>query len=77
MMITAAQCRAARALLAMNQDELAQASGVGKRTIVSFESKRTAPMKANLSAIQRALETAGVEFLDGDGVRVKRPEQAA
>lgn len=74
MMITPAQCRAARALLAINQDELAQASGVGKRTIVSFESSRSAPIRANLSALQRALEGAGIEFLNEDGVRIKPKE---
>lgn len=71
-MMTPAQCRAARALLAINQDDLARLSRVGKRTIVSYESGRTAPIRANLDAIQRALEDAGVEFLNGDGVRLTR-----
>lgn len=34
------------------------------RTIAGFESGKTTPMKANLSALQRALEDAGVVFTE-------------
>lgn len=34
------------------------------RTIAGFESGKTMPMKANLSALQRALEDAGVVFTE-------------
>lgn len=68
--ITPAQCRAARALLEMTQDQLAEASRVSKRTITHFEAKQRSPVPATLAAIQRALEAAGVEFIER-GVRLK------
>jgi transcriptional regulator with XRE-family HTH domain len=74
--ITPAQCRAARGLLRWSQPALAQASGVSVSTINSFELERRTPIPANLSAIQSALEKAGVEFINpnggGVGVRFKR-----
>ena len=71
MEFTPAQCRAARGLLDMSQDELAAASRVSRRTVTSFEAGAT-PIPATLAAIRRALEAAGVEFLDGDGVRLRQ-----
>lgn len=71
MMISAPQCRAARGLLGISQGELAAQSEVGLRTIAGFESGKTTPIKANLSAIQRAFEAAGVEFIE-NGVKLKK-----
>jgi transcriptional regulator with XRE-family HTH domain len=73
MTITPAQCRAARALLDWTQDDLAARSKVSKRTILHFEkASGRKPIPANMDAIQRALEAAGVTFIDGDqpGVRL-------
>lgn len=67
--ISAAQCRAARALVGMTQDQLAEASRVSKRTITHFEAEQRRPVPATLAAIRRALEAASVEFLDR-GVRL-------
>lgn len=64
-----AQCRAARALLNITQDELAKRSGVAKRTVAGFEAGETRPMRMNWEAIRQTLEQLGVEFTDGDGVR--------
>jgi transcriptional regulator with XRE-family HTH domain len=69
--ISAAQCRAARALLEMSRANLAKAASVGERTIADFESRTREPIRATLAAIQRALEAAGVEFLPENGVRLK------
>lgn len=69
MSISPAQCRAARGLLAITQDQLAKKSGVSKRAILSFESNKSQPIRANLAAIKSALEQLGVEFQDRDGVR--------
>lgn len=75
-MITAAQCRAARALIRWNQDQLAEASQVGVAAIRVFEAEQSAPRRVTLAAIQSALETAGVEFIPenggGAGVRLKK-----
>ncbi|MEQ9586872.1 MAG: helix-turn-helix domain-containing protein [Parvibaculaceae bacterium] len=74
--ITAAQCRAARALLGWSQGELASESGVGVSTIRTFEPGRTMPIRANLAALRTTLETAGVEFIPenggGPGVRLRK-----
>lgn len=58
----APKCRAARGILGISQADLAASSGVSLRTIAGFESGKTAPIKANLAALQQALEAAGVRF---------------
>ncbi len=55
----------------MGQAELAAKAFVSRSVIVTFENGQTRPNRNNLAAIRRALEDAGVEFLDGDGVRLK------
>ena len=80
-MITAAQIRAARALLRLAQSDLAQRAGVSLATLRRVErgaEKARASTRAVMS-IQHALETAGAEFID-NGVRCKRrrtPEEVA
>ena len=75
-MVTPSQCRAARGLVDLSQQQLAYAAKVGLSTIRNFEAARTLPMTNNLEAIVRALETAGVEFIPenggGAGVRLKQ-----
>ncbi len=79
--ITSAQCRAARGLVNLTQQDLADASRVSKRTIVSFESDTSAPNPATLEAVRRALEAAGVEFIPenggGAGVRLRDRSESA
>jgi DNA-binding transcriptional regulator YiaG len=72
MEISPAQCRAARGLLNWTQVELAKRVGVAVKTIRNFETGRRKPHGLSRSAIRQALEQAGIEFLDGDGVRIKR-----
>ncbi|PJK29958.1 helix-turn-helix domain-containing protein [Minwuia thermotolerans] len=76
MSIDAAQCRAARALLNWSRNQLATDAEVAVRTIVDFERGARQPIRSTLSAIRRALEDAGVEFIDGNGsgpgVRLKK-----
>jgi len=59
-MITPAQCRAARALLDWNQQDLAKAAHLGLSTIRDFENGRRVPTHNNLRGIKLALEEAGV-----------------
>ena len=77
-MITPAQCRAARGLVALSQNELARAANVGNSTVRNFEAGRSVPVPNNLEAIARALEAAGVIFIpengEGAGVRLAKPE---
>jgi len=61
------QCRAARAWLSWSQTELAEKSSVGLSTVKSFEGGVRTPIANNLSAMQRALESAGVEMIFGEG----------
>lgn len=79
-MLTAAQIRAARALLGWSQPALAKASGISLPTIVRMEGQQGPGRSSagNVDAVRRALEAAGVVFLEGDdadgtgpGVRLK------
>jgi len=72
--MTPDQSRVARGLLDWSQAELAARSNLSESTVRDFEKGRRVPSINNLAAIRRALEVAGVEFIDGDqpGVRLKR-----
>ena len=76
MAMTAAQCRAARGLLNLSQEELARRAGVGIVTVHQLEAGKAAPRRATLSVIRQALEAAGVIFIDGNGdgpgVRIRK-----
>ena len=67
--LTSAQIRAARALIRWSAQELADASSVGVTTIRRAEltQSETKLTRANDQAIRRALEAAGVEFIDAEG----------
>lgn len=75
-MINSAQCRAGRALLNWSQQQLADAARVGVVTVRQFESGGSEPRNATLDVIRRALESAGVIFVEengeGPGVRLKK-----
>jgi transcriptional regulator with XRE-family HTH domain len=77
MVMSSAQCRAARALIAWSQDQLAAASKVAKATIANFEAGKREPYARTLADLRTALEAAGVVFLDenggGAGVRLRKP----
>lgn len=76
MPISPAQCRAARALIGWSQDQLAEASKVAKATLANFELGKRTPYERTLADIERALEAAGVIFVEengeGPGVRLKK-----
>lgn len=76
MLTTGNQLKAARALIAMEQVELARLTGLSVNTIQNMERSAGRPIAgraANVHAVQAALEGAGLEFLNGDrpGVRLK------
>ena len=80
--LTPAQCRAARALIAASQDDLAVASGIAKRTFASFEAGTGQPCPRTLARLRSTLEGAGVILLEatdneGSGVRQRRPPAPA
>jgi len=76
--LTSAQIRAARALIRWSAEDLARESAVGVTTIRRAEVTEaiTSMTVANDLSVRRALETAGVEFLDenggGPGVRLRK-----
>ena len=78
MSLTGAQIRAARALVRWSAEDLSRQSSVSLRTIrraelADYQTNMTVP---NDLAIRRALESAGVEFIDengsGPGVRLRK-----
>ncbi len=80
-MITAAQLRAARALLGMDQRALAEASGLSLPTIQRMEASEEL-IRGNVESLMKliaALDTGGVELINegkvsergGRGVRLK------
>ena len=75
-MITAGQCRAARAFLKWTLPDLAQVSMVSISTINAFELEHRHPIRANLAALARAFEGAGIELIDDNGVRLKATPRA-
>ena len=75
--LTSGQIRAARSLLRWSAEDLAEQSAVGVTTIRRAEltDEKTSLTTANDLALRRALETAGVDFIDenggGPGVRLR------
>lgn len=82
-MITAAQIRAARSLLGIDQKKLAELSGVSLPTIQRMEASEgnVRGMVDTLTKVVEALNKAGVELIgenarsegSGRGVRLRRP----
>lgn len=81
-MLTAAQMRAARALVGMEQKALAEASGVSLPTIQRMEASNGVVRGVidSLMKVMGALEAAGIEFINegassvsgGRGVRLRK-----
>jgi transcriptional regulator with XRE-family HTH domain len=83
-MLTPAQLRAARALMGWSRDTLAAKSGTSAPTIQAFEALGSDPKLSTLNKWYRALEGAGVEFIDDDaeadrgpGVRLRHGARGA
>lgn len=75
-MLTPQQIRGARAMLGMTQADLAARAGLSATALNNIERGASDPRASNLAAIQRALESAGVLFIDengeGPGVRLRK-----
>jgi transcriptional regulator with XRE-family HTH domain len=72
-MITAAQLRAARALVGMDQRALATASGLSLPTIQRMEASEGV-IRGNVDSLMKligALEVAGVELINEGGISEK------
>ncbi len=68
-MITGRQIRAARALLDMSQDALAEETGLTPQAIRKIENGNVQPREGTIADITRAFNGRGVEFIENDGVR--------
>jgi transcriptional regulator with XRE-family HTH domain len=86
-MISAAQLRAARALVGIDQRQLADLSGLSVPTIQRMEASEGV-IRGNVDSLMKliaALEKSGVELINeggvsqggGRGVRLKRPRTLA
>jgi transcriptional regulator with XRE-family HTH domain len=64
-MLTATQCKMARAALGWGMKDLAERSGVSANTIDRFENGRNAPVPSTLKALRLAFEEAAVRLTDG------------
>jgi len=67
MPISPSQCRAARALLNWSQDDLAERSGVAKKTIADLERDARYATERTSTALQETLEASGVVFIPANG----------
>jgi transcriptional regulator with XRE-family HTH domain len=70
--ITSEQCRGARAMLEMSEEDLAAAANVSLRTVSTFEAGLAKPTANSLRSIRLAFEEAGIDLLPatsagGDG----------
>jgi hypothetical protein len=79
--LTSPQIRAARGLLRWSAEDLAREAALGLATIRRAEGAEdeTSMTVANDLAVRRALELAGIEFIDenggGPGVRLRTRQQ--
>ena len=79
-MIHPTQIRAARGLVGLSQKDLATRAKIGLATLQRIEAANTA-LRGNIQTadkLRRALETAGIVFIDqdgnnGPGVRLRDP----
>ncbi len=68
---------AARELLKLTQDDLAQAAGVSRLSVFNFENNKTITRSSTVAKIRDALERRGIEFTNGGKPGVKLdPEKA-
>jgi hypothetical protein len=79
--LTSSQIRAARGLVRWSAEDLAREAALGLATVRRAEGaeSETSMTVANDLAVRRALEGAGVEFIDenggGPGVRLRKRQQ--
>ena len=69
-MITTAQIRAGRGLLKWTQATLAHHAAISAATLNMIENEVAKPRSTTLDAIQGALERAGVQMIEEDGLGI-------
>jgi predicted transcriptional regulator len=75
-MIIPEQIRGARAMLGLTQAELAKRAGISTTALNNIERGHADPKSSTLNAVQKALEGAGIVFVEenggGPGVRLRK-----
>src|SRR4051794_4848149 len=75
--ITAAQCRMARAALRWDAAQLAEQAGVARMTVLRFEAGQTEPTRGTRALLRQAFEAAGIEFRPDGSLRLReQPAEA-
>lgn len=70
-MISIRQIRAARGLVGWSQAGLARQCGISVTAMNAIDRGHVKPRSQTLQKIEQVLENSGVEFLEGDGVRMR------
>jgi DNA-binding XRE family transcriptional regulator len=70
--LTGMQCRMARAGLRWTVDKLAQQAKVSRMSVNRIEGDVAKVNHATQEQIRRTLEKAGAEFIEADGVRIRK-----
>lgn len=73
-MVTLSQIKAARALLGWTQETLAAAAKLSLPSINNLERGLYSPRPETHAAIVTALETAGIEFTEQNGIRLRQKD---
>ena len=78
MMIIPAQIKAGRSLVGLKQGDVAKTAGISLTAYNNIENGKSDPRSSTLDAIHKALESAGIEFIPGNGsgpgVRLRESE---
>jgi len=68
-MTSGAQIRAARAILGISSERLAQLAQLTRKGVEDIERGNTSPRESTIKSITRALYEEGIEFTENDGVK--------
>jgi transcriptional regulator with XRE-family HTH domain len=73
-MITGRQIRAARSLLEWKAEDLAREAGLTRVTVSNLEAETVQPQERTIASIGAAFDKHGIEFTDGEGVKIRQHE---
>jgi transcriptional regulator with XRE-family HTH domain len=74
MIISGRQIRGARGLLGWSMEQLAERAEITVMTLRHIENDVTQPQEKTLAAIYSVLDRRGIDFLEDDGVKMRKQE---
>ncbi len=74
--IHAVQIKAARAILDWSREDLARLTGLSVNTIRNLETGHISPRGSTVDVIRQAVEDAGLEFTDDEGIKRRKKDIA-